>query len=668
MARGRKGNRGRALKGGNNGRGNGLSNYFVTQKHYESTGKGDSEPSRVRPFSLQDEARNTGSGHLWPSNRTLRYSQVKFVSAESSMPDQPTLPQEVTPSTSDRDASRLLPPRTPLADMSIEDKKVSDTSQDSSAKRRPGPRHQFKIPVARHERGLDEPLFFVDTNGSRRPLATGAGLPNMPRSPSPLSSDPCEEVIVFEGRRKTQQKTSDEVANVMKGLICSNSCPLVTDHRQNSSTGTGAKEDIWLARLHEPLPIRQPAGLDDYKSKEMRAQQHLSRIRWKRQRKQATSNRELQRQDEEDEVFADYIANMVDEERLYSPSRDVTRDENLAEDYSLAPELLPDSDEDAAQDTINALLNDDQDWDSSDMRDFDDLSTSSAEDFNVNKILSKRQRPSGGQYLAIGRDQSTGDARWLPASSLVSTDALKCIRDFDLRKLAIDTGAMSSQDTMDSNDDTRLVADLQEDFESCEDELDLRERRRAKMTDEKIARLLSKQEELGLGSSELLLFDGGNFEACDDEAQVPNVQGTALFPGASATGTRQKTSKNQGEYQLKHGLPSAMMFADILSQDPYSGFDVMDHERPSLQKTSKGRRSAPIFELSDVELEASLQVAWDKDRSKKKLRKKEREELRAQGHLGRQSQTDIRPKYVEGLSFEELKVELMDFVVSSRQR
>lgn len=43
MARGRKGNRGRALKGGNNGRGNGLSNYFVTQKHYESTGKGDSE-------------------------------------------------------------------------------------------------------------------------------------------------------------------------------------------------------------------------------------------------------------------------------------------------------------------------------------------------------------------------------------------------------------------------------------------------------------------------------------------------------------------------------------------------------------------------------------------------------------------------------------------------
>ncbi|KAI4098491.1 MAG: hypothetical protein L6R37_006478 [Teloschistes peruensis] len=614
--------------------------------------------SNVRAFSLQDEARNTESGHLWASNRNLRYPQVKFVSAESSTPDKPTLPQDVIPTTSGSDASCPLRSRAPLADMPIEDTEGSSMRQDHPAQRHPGPRHQAELLVEGHKQEPEEPLFFVDTNGSRKVPTVGTGLREMPRSLSPLYSDSSEEVIVFGGRRKTEQNCLDEVGIEAKEPICMNRDSLLTENRQSIGTAMYAKEDVELAWLHEPLPVRQLAESDRQRSKE---------IRRKHRRQQAMSGTEAPPEDEEDEVLADYIANTIDEERLDSPSRDITQDKHWARDHVLQPESLANSDGRAAQDTINALLDGSQDWSSSDMRDFNDLGTSSAEDFNFDKKVSKRRRPSSEQYLAIVRDQPTDDAHWQPASSISSTDPHKRIRGFQPQKVATETGATSSQDSTGSDDDTRLAADLQEDIENCRDELDLLERRRAKMTDEQIARLLSKQEELGLGSGELLLFDGDDIEAGDDYRRVPNVQGTALLSEFSAIGPRQRMGSNKAKQQLRHGIPSAMMFADGLDQDPYGGFDVMDRERPSLRKTPKGRRSAPTFELSDTELEASLQVAWDKDRSKKKLRKKEREVLRAQGRLGRPSKTDVKAKYREGISLEQVKFELMDFVASSRQ-
>ncbi|KAL9584840.1 MAG: hypothetical protein Q9212_001872 [Teloschistes hypoglaucus] len=659
MARGRKSSRGRALKGGHGGREHGLSNHFVTQKQYEPFEEGHGKLSSVRPFSLQDEARNTESGHLCASNRNLRYSQVKFVSAENSTPVKPTLPQDVTPSTSGGDASCPQPSRAPLADLSIEDRKGSGMRQGHPAQCRPGSRHQAELPVEEHKQELEEPLFSVNTNGSRKIPTTGAGLREMPRSLSPLYSDSSEEVIVFGGRRKAEQDCSDEVEIATKEPIYMDRDPLLAENRHFTRTATGAKENVELAWSHEPLPVRQIGESDGLRSKE---------IRRNFRRQQAMLGTEAQRKDEEDAVLADYITNTIDEETLDSPSQDITHDKYWALDHILQPESLADSDGRAAEDTINALLDKGQDWSSSNMRDFDDLGTSSTEDSKFDKMISKRQRRSSEHHLAIGQDQPTNDAHWQPALSLGSTDPHKCIRDLQPQNVGNKTGSTSSQDNTGSDDETRLVADLQEDFEKCRDELDLLERRREKMTDEQIARLLSKQEELGLGSSELLLFDGDDIEAGDDCAQVPNFQGTALLSDFSAASPRQTTGRNKRKQQLRHRIPSAMMFAEGLDQDSYGGFDVMDRERPSLRKTPKGRRSAPTFELSDTELEASLQVAWDKDRSKKKLRKKEREELRAQGRLGRPSQTDVKAKYREGLSLEQVKFELMDFMASSRQR
>jgi hypothetical protein len=96
----------------------------------------------------------------------------------------------------------------------------------------------------------------------------------------------------------------------------------------------------------------------------------------------------------------------------------------------------------------------------------------------------------------------------------------------------------------------------------------------------------------------------------------------------------------------------------------YDGFDVMDFEKPSLKKKPKGRRGKFVFDLSDSELEASMQMAWDNDRIKKKERKQEREDLRAQGLLGsKNGKVYLKEKYKEGMSFPAVKEEIKNFLM-----
>ncbi|KAJ5885326.1 hypothetical protein N7495_009836 [Penicillium taxi] len=126
--------------------------------------------------------------------------------------------------------------------------------------------------------------------------------------------------------------------------------------------------------------------------------------------------------------------------------------------------------------------------------------------------------------------------------------------------------------------------------------------------------------------------------------------------------TSNKSSRNRNP-----SFPSAAAFADALESDPYYGFDIMDFDRPSLRKKSKGKKSFTIEDLinSDSELELRLQMAWQTDRNKKKGRKKEREELRAQGLLGRNpGNADLNIKYSKGMNLEELITEIRSFLLS----
>ncbi|KAJ5780873.1 hypothetical protein N7457_006033 [Penicillium paradoxum] len=114
-------------------------------------------------------------------------------------------------------------------------------------------------------------------------------------------------------------------------------------------------------------------------------------------------------------------------------------------------------------------------------------------------------------------------------------------------------------------------------------------------------------------------------------------------------------------------FPSASAFADALESDPYFGFDIMDFDRPSLRRKPKGKQSIPDLVSSGSEFEIEIQEAWQNDRIKKKLRKKEREELRAQGLLGRKTgNPDLKSKYSKEMNMEELMTELRSFLLSAK--
>ncbi|KAL4756169.1 putative R3H and G-patch domain protein [Aspergillus foveolatus] len=115
---------------------------------------------------------------------------------------------------------------------------------------------------------------------------------------------------------------------------------------------------------------------------------------------------------------------------------------------------------------------------------------------------------------------------------------------------------------------------------------------------------------------------------------------------------------------------SATAFADALEQDPYYGLDVMDFSRSSLKKNkSKNKKfiDHPGFDGLDSELEDGLVNTWNNDRLKKKMKKREREELRAQGLLGRRrNDPDLKIKYADDINIEELKSEIRLFLLSPK--
>jgi hypothetical protein len=98
--------------------------------------------------------------------------------------------------------------------------------------------------------------------------------------------------------------------------------------------------------------------------------------------------------------------------------------------------------------------------------------------------------------------------------------------------------------------------------------------------------------------------------------------------------------------------------------------DVMDWDRPSLQrKKGKGAKARFQIDVSDSELEQTLQVAWKNDRFKKAERKRQREEMRALGQLGRNPKSeDLRVKYPQGISIDEVAEEMRVFLQGTNER
>ncbi|KAE8449924.1 hypothetical protein EG329_007063 [Mollisiaceae sp. DMI_Dod_QoI] len=585
---------------------------------------GTSSPRRNRNgFTLQDEARNTEHHQLsLNTDQRLRDTRVSFVSAGA------------------LDSTRPKDAEDALAEMSLDSPTDADRIEvfeedDEEQVEAMNPNRQ-STQYAPNSSPDDQALgYVVDIHGSE-PIQTGIPPPQL-RSASPAPSDSSEEVILFGGRdregrglsraRNTSQTITDPIDQKIRK---------VEDEIHK-------REELLEEVLRHSVPSTPLISADtSAKETEVVHSKHQNRTARRGRR-----TKKIVEESEEAALIADYIANMDKDDAVYKSftQRELggTEDEAWQDTEASSGEPVKDS---------NRSLQ--GGWDRSDMCDFDDLSTSDGVMGDVQQILSKRDRASGVQYLVVWEDQTVDEARWVPSTTLTSVNALSQIEAFEAEeKLVAEFLDNEEEDTSDSDE---LDSD-KDAIDDGEDNEDLIQRKIERMSDEKIARLLAKQEELGMGSSELVLFDDGDDDD-GDEDEIPtfsNKFSPVMLSSERGPGRGRGSKRPRGEF------PSATMLADA-----YDGFDVMDFDRPSLKKKPKGRRGKLAVDVSDSELEASMEMAWENDRLKKKERKQEREELRARGLLGsKNGKPDLKQKYKEGMGIHAVKEEIKQFLMGT---
>lgn len=615
--------------------------------------------------SLRHEALNTQRHHNWTSDTKLRNSKVDFVSAGDLAPTT-TLQRENDTETAEA-----------LADMSIHTHRQLDTVKATSP--------PFHYTPAETEDEACE-TFVIDTAGTDQPIITGLSQPRL-RSFSSTPSDSSEEVILFKGRDSAGRglrrltpppsahqsmlsariRTIDDRIHADKALLAHMQSGLEQTperlvaknkrgdpHENNSNVPIDASD-----KTVAYSPNGRGSHFGNHKTPEHNGTAgrgldqlvgHIpSELDSRTERLSALPQALVHGKSElcdiadmEQALIDDYIANMEDDEMEGNSS------------FMQRPLGLDGADEWVETDSSDAVDSRDNvprkgGWDREDIEDFDDLSTSDEMFGTVEAILSKRDRPSGLQYLVTWEGMPVDEARWILHTNLCDAAANQLIEQFEAEEKLV--AEFFDDDAGDSSgEDSDLDGITGDDSDGHDDEADLLQRAQDRMTDEKIARLLAKQEELGMGSDELLLFD--------DEADEDDVHTDAMF-----FQPKRKTRRGiRGPNQATGDFPRASALADA-----YDGFDIMDFERPSLAlpKKSKRRKGKLILDSEvDSELEDSMQLAWEHDRMRKRERKEEREELRALGMLGKKKgKPALTAKYKEGMSLSAINDEIRAFLI-----
>jgi hypothetical protein len=335
--------------------------------------------------------------------------------------------------------------------------------------------------------------------------------------------------------------------------------------------------------------------------------------------------------DPRDAAMDDYLQNteafgLTGEMSSFAASRELDLDAGSHNDWESDEEL-----------EVPPQLEQDEDdgWTSDQARDFDVLSTSDDVEGIVARITGRRVRPHGVQYQVVYEGCTRDDARWLPVAFLITPSDRALIMAYEAKCLAHEQKQQSSSSS-DSDSEFNIDGDSSEE----PDELD----------DEQFARALQRQEELGIDDDDLVLY------GADQNFSSRASQATFDRPN------KRRQQRAGGARRADPVFPSASAMADALDMDSYSGFDIMDTERPSLRPKKKGRRGKMPPELDDPDLNEQLQASWEADRRKKRLKKAEREELRKQGLLGRKGNTpNLSVKYKDGFVIEDVMEEIRDF-------
>ncbi|MCJ1378009.1 hypothetical protein MMC17_001105 [Xylographa soralifera] len=610
-------------------------------------------------LSLLDEARNTERKHFWNADLKLRHTQVNFISAGTSgnvteQEENGVKPGPGAPCIKDKTNknANYLDPEQSMADMSLDPRIQATTplvpaivphlleESPSGLENSDGTRAEDRSQMQNCD------LFFIDTNGYDQAAETRLPLPSVRRSNS-SSSGSGDEIILFRGRGHSSQLAgtmSDAYASLTHNPTSTHpQVILVPPIRHKSAIqlpSTRVMGDLFSVPQIQPREEAKQGGVIDALDTISSPPRRLMRGRPARHKGR-------------DEGTADYIANIQQYAELdQESSLEARHRRGLG---NLEPSLLQDEIEPAVLETNPAVLASSS-WSDDDLHDFDDLSTSSEILEAIGSILSKRERSSGFQYLVVWEGCTTDDAKWVPYTSLNTVAAVEMIARFEVQ----DRSSFNAEDDergSDSDEDIQVIRDVAEDMLSTEEQEKKLEMMKARMIDEQTVLRLAKQEDLGVGSAKVMLFDGDELEDWADEENLKKLRAQAIQY------TKPRNSK-QGKPRSSYA--SASIFADVLDQDPYNGFDIMDQDRPSLRKRAKGQRGVPSFELSDSEFEASMQIAWDNDRTKKKLQKQHRAELRSRGLLGKKDKVDMKSEYAEGMSISQMKSEVKDFLMSDR--
>ncbi|KAG9925451.1 hypothetical protein KCV02_g9733, partial [Aureobasidium melanogenum] len=572
-------------------------------------------------FSLRDELQSTEK-HEWTKESRLRDQKISFVSAGSMAPlDEPISKKSENSADHDRD---LRGSEDAMAQMDINaqpsvaipsldgldevDMDVDETvhihahAEITIPAEQPAPQQQpVPSPPAEVE---DAPMFFVDTAGDESLAFKGPKSVPAPRAPSPARSSSSDEVV-FRGR---------------SGVTIRNDPPAVAQKPASKPASKPSSKPV-----AQPIPQANPQLEKFLKSLDNPPE-------WAKEMSEKSKSRESPIQPaehwpsmEEANGFADRLDQDLSGVRASRKSKKNRKKQNriFRLEQDLEDELLRDYvDNIAAEDmpTRARGLGGDSGDDTDEF--FDDLlneEEKDPDDVDVTGLEDEWEDESGSE-----EDEEEDD-------------------DED-----DDTGSEDSSEL-----EERLA---REEREAWEDDADLRERRAQAMTDEELALLFMKQEELGIDGDDIMLYDD----------RFGDVDG-ARAGLASYSFKQPKSGRKKKGGRKSDNFPDATLMADVLEQDAYGGFDVMDFDRPSLRKKNKGRKSGPLPEelgLSDSDLVEELRNQWANDRSKKASKKAEREELRQLGLLGKKNKfkPDMNQRYTEGITMAQVRFELQDFL------
>ena len=621
--------------------------------------------------TLMQEARNTERhGFAWGHSTRLRDNKVQFVSAGNLRMDnsdsegddvngddmqEDGLP-EIVKTTSKAELDEIPPESTPLH------QDVLNSDFDRT--------HTMMTEQVGRMEIVAEPL----ESGPAASVAEIAQSSSRPRSISKSSVASEEEIIVFGGRKGESKKPvrRPEIPPPTTASILTDETTTVRNEKPSPSKG-----DNPVLSTPDSIFCRSAAGArssEDLPSAKNALFEPKPNFGRRRGRRRGPSQREI----EEEALIQDYIANMKDNETDDDRQETSVRNEHFRFFKEAGEENVKVQTRSSGKQKMPDMFDEDLEWSSSDLEDFEDMSTTDDEIVEVGRVYADRLRPSGFQYLVTAVGKSPDEARWILAEKMVSTTATTEIRFFEERrkaKLDLQEG-ISDDSSTDSDEDENedededgdgdgdeVLDDLRDTIESENDENERLFKLTACMTDAQIAQALDTQGKLGMPTNEVLLFNG------QEDNEFTNGDNFIPFSSKQHISNRKRSKRN---LRKKDSFPSAGAFADALEQDPYNGFDVMDFDRPSLKPKRKGRKSVGLpFELEDEDLAFQLQQSWDNDRSKKAAKKKEREEMRQAGLLGSKAangRVDLHTKYQNsGMDADQIRAEIRSFMAQEAE-